>query len=125
MNFQPPEEDDPRDDDQRMQEAESHTMNDNTKAAPQGMTIVGDGASMLGKLMREQRASRLGVYPDGNPNASAPEAAPQGVASEMPRPDIQAILIELDVPWWLILAGILASLSRIKPNLMLLKPKCL
>ena len=26
------------------------------------------------------------------------KAAPQGVASEMPRPDIQAILIELDVP---------------------------
>ncbi|PZQ69583.1 MAG: hypothetical protein DI563_19380 [Variovorax paradoxus] len=48
-------------------------------AAPQGMTIAGDGASMLGKLMREQRASRLGVYPDGNPNASVREAtAPAG-----------------------------------------------
>lgn len=35
----------------------------------QGMTIAGDGAAMLGRLMREQRASRLGVYPDGNPNA--------------------------------------------------------
>ena len=35
----------------------------------QGMTIAGDGAAMLGALMREQHASRLGVYPDGNPNA--------------------------------------------------------
>lgn len=52
-------------------------------AAPQGMTIAGDGASMLGKLMREQRASRLGVYPDGNPNASVREAtAPAGGVTE-------------------------------------------
>lgn len=39
----------------------------------QGMTIAGDGAAMLGRLMREQRQSRLGVYPDGNPNASVPQ----------------------------------------------------
>lgn len=52
---------------------------------PQGMIIAGDGAAMLGKLMREQRDSRLGVYPDGNPNASVSEAVPQGVASELVR----------------------------------------
>lgn len=39
----------------------------------QGMTIAGDGAAMLGKLMREQHASRGGVYPDGNPNAGRNE----------------------------------------------------
>lgn len=44
-------------------------------AAPiqhQGMTIAGNGAAELGKLMREQRDSRLGVYPDGNPNSGQP-----------------------------------------------------
>ena len=44
-------------------------------AAPiqhQGMTITGNGAAELGKLMREQRDSRLGVYPDGNPNSGRP-----------------------------------------------------
>lgn len=44
-------------------------------AAPiqhQGMTITGNGAAELGKLMREQRDSRLGVYPDGNPNSGQP-----------------------------------------------------
>lgn len=35
-----------------------------------GMTVSGNGASVLGKLMREQRALRGGVYPDGNPNAA-------------------------------------------------------
>jgi hypothetical protein len=33
------------------------------------MTIAGDGASELGKLMREQWETRGSVYPDGNPNA--------------------------------------------------------
>lgn len=62
-------------------------------AAPQGMTIAGDGAAMLGKLMREQRASRLGVYPDGNPNASATEAtAPAvGVTEVLSKTDIARI----------------------------------
>ncbi|WP_212646423.1 hypothetical protein [Delftia sp. PE138] len=44
-------------------------------AAPiqhQGMTIAGNGAAELGKLMRDQRDSRLGVYPDGNPNSGQP-----------------------------------------------------
>lgn len=43
-------------------------------AAPQhqGMTIAGNGAAELGKLMREQWETRGGVYPDGNPNAGQP-----------------------------------------------------
>ena len=55
------------------------------EAAHEGMTVKGDGAAMLGKLMREQRSSRLGVYPDGNPNAGTTGAmrtqqpAPAGV----------------------------------------------
>lgn len=43
----------------------------NGEVPHQGMTIAGDGASMLGKLMREQHTSRGGVYPDGNPNAGS------------------------------------------------------
>ena len=30
------------------------------------------GAAELGKLMREQRDSRMGIYPDGNPNSGQP-----------------------------------------------------
>ena len=43
-----------------------------TPAQHQGMTIAGNGAAELGKLMREQRDSRMGVYPDGNPNSGQP-----------------------------------------------------
>ncbi|TYK74309.1 hypothetical protein FSY45_19280 [Comamonas sp. Z1] len=38
----------------------------------QGMTIAGNGAAELGKLMREQWETRGGAYPDGNPNAGQP-----------------------------------------------------
>ncbi|AOV05690.1 hypothetical protein N5K37_14630 [Delftia tsuruhatensis] len=37
-----------------------------------GMTIAGNGAAELGKLMREQWETRGGVYPDGNPNSGQP-----------------------------------------------------
>lgn len=55
-----------------------------TAAEHEGMTIAGNGASMLGALMREQRASRLGVYPDGNPNVGATEAAAPSEALSPP-----------------------------------------
>jgi len=62
----------------------------------EGMTVAGDGASMLGKLMREQRASRLGVYPDGNPNAAlatsqsaSPAVQPQEVGEATPGDSIK------------------------------------
>ena len=41
----------------------------------EGMTIAGNGASELGKLMREQRALRGGFYPDGNPNTARKQGA--------------------------------------------------
>lgn len=60
----------------RIAELEALASRSEAPAAPkhEGMTIAGDGASMLGTLMREQRASRIGVYPDGNPNAGRSEA---------------------------------------------------
>lgn len=62
--------------------------------AAEGMTIAGDGAAMLGRLMREQRASRLGVYPDGNPNVNVPHAQPPSppVAAQV-EPNLQQIMI--------------------------------
>lgn len=42
------------------------------QAQHQGMTVAGDGAADLGKLMRKQWEMRGGVYPDGNPNSGQP-----------------------------------------------------
>ena len=65
-------------------------------AAPaEGMTIAGDGASALGRLMREQRQSRLGVYPDGNPNAAL-AASPTPPAEQQADPG--AVYAELPAP---------------------------
>lgn len=59
-----------------------------------GMTIAGNGAAELGALMRVQRASRLGVYPDGNPNSAIqqpPPAAQPAPACGAAEPDMCAI----------------------------------
>ena len=62
-----------------------------TKAVHVGMTVAGNGAAMLGALMREQHDSRRGVYPDGNPNSNVvPVAAP--VAPTKPPPENSIVL---------------------------------
>ncbi len=64
-----------------------------------GMGIAPGGIAELSKLMREQRASRLGVYPDGNPNAALSTSPAPTQARPDPMRELladQAEVIDMD-----------------------------
>ena len=54
----------------------------------EGMTLAPGLAKQLGALVKEQARSRIGIYPDGNPNAAARS---QGDPSGALRPEPEAV----------------------------------